>query len=764
MKPLAHALLGLAALAFFQAREAVFGGGAFYTRDLHLQWYGQVESFVRTLHAGSLPLWDPWVSFGQPMLANANAQVLYPPTWLNLLMRPWTYYTVYFLAHLLLAGLGTWSLARRFGASSSGALLAAAVWTSSGPLLSLGNVWNHLAGAAWLPWTLDATLRALDAPTPRRALAWGATLAAAVLAGSPDFAVLSGLFSVALVGTRLAAAAGTQDRVRRLGTATTALLFAFGLSAAQALPSAELASRSGRWSQSIEERTYWSLHPASLAQTVVPVSWDELPLTPSWSQALFEGREPYLLSVFVGLPVLVLACVALDRRIGRDELLLGGGLVAAVALALGRHAPFYSVAAALFPPLQLVRFPSKVIVVAAFTLALLAGLGYDALRSMPSRPAPRLARALALLLALAALVGAAELVGRPAEAALRPLRDGLLATALSGLVCFGLLAIGPRRPAAAGGLALLAVLPAAWQHRSLNPTAPVRLFTAHPDVLDALDQVDGRRLFVHDYLAMPGQSRARLGRDVPYLVPGVPQAAPWLQALGQRLYLLPPVGAAFGVRASFGRDLLGIQPTPLATLNSLVLRSDGTTEFARALRLGAVSQVLALHEEGSDFVIDRRFRGPFLDDMRLYRLHQSVPRALAVSGARVSERPFETLVDPGFDPSREVLLSDGPRAPVAGFRGSARIVEDRPDRMRIETATSAAAWLVVVDTYDPGWRATIDGRPASVVAANVAFRALAVPAGSHAVELRYRPASVLWGVGLSLATALLSVVLLLRMP
>src|SRR5690349_15566715 len=89
------AIVGLSMLVAFFVRDPLVSGRVFYVRDIHLQWFGQVESFVHAVANGNWPLWDPYVSFGQPLLANANAQLLYPPTWLNLVMRPWTYYTVF---------------------------------------------------------------------------------------------------------------------------------------------------------------------------------------------------------------------------------------------------------------------------------------------------------------------------------------------------------------------------------------------------------------------------------------------------------------------------------------------------------------------------------------------------------------------------------------------------------------------------------------------------------------------------------------------
>ena len=68
----------------------------------------------------------------------------------------------------------------------------------------------------------------------------------------------------------------------------------------------------------------------------------------------------------------------------------------------------------------------------------------------------------------------------------------------------------------------------------------------------------------------------------------------------------------------------------------------------------------------------------------------------------------------------------------------------------------APGFVVLVDTWDPGWQATVDGEPATVLRANLALRAVAVPAGEHLVEMRYRPRSVLVGAGFSgVATALL---------
>jgi uncharacterized membrane protein YfhO len=72
----------------------------------------------------------------------------------------------------------------------------------------------------------------------------------------------------------------------------------------------------------------------------------------------------------------------------------------------------------------------------------------------------------------------------------------------------------------------------------------------------------------------------------------------------------------------------------------------------------------------------------------------------------------------------------------------------------VEVESSSPAHLVVLDAWDPGWRASVDGVAAPVRRANFAFRAVPVTPGRHLVELRYRPRSVFAGLAVSAATTL----------
>jgi uncharacterized membrane protein YfhO len=123
---------------------------------------------------------------------------------------------------------------------------------------------------------------------------------------------------------------------------------------------------------------------------------------------------------------------------------------------------------------------------------------------------------------------------------------------------------------------------------------------------------------------------------------------------------------------------------------------------------------------------------------------------------------LHVIGDATFDPHREVVLAAGPtRDADPGFQSTVKLLSLRPDRTDVEVTLNRPGYLVLVDTFDPGWRVSIDDRPASLVRANVAFQAVAVPAGSHRVQLVYRPSTVVWGAGVSLLGGALALALAL---
>jgi hypothetical protein len=784
---LARSALVLLVLVLF--REAL-AGGVLFRRDIHLIWHPQIEGFVHAVAGGSLPLWDPSPAFGASLLADPQAQVLYPLTWLNLVLRPWVYCTLYAVGHLLFSTLCFFALARRWGLSRLAAAAGAALWTLSGPLLSAVDLWHHFAGASFMPAVFLAAESAFETRRTRDVVLLGVVFGLQVLAGSADMCALTLLALLVWVAVVRMPWRDWRSSLQLLARGSAALLLAAAISAGAWVAAFDAVSRSSRHDLPEAVRTYWSVHPVALAELVLAGVPGRLPLLPAWRQALYEGREPFLASLYLGLPCLALVGAAFAAPGSRRRWALATlGLGAALA-ALGRHAPFYDLAIALVPPLRVLRYPVKAMVVVAFAWAGLAGFGVDVWRAragaraeaagsgrrwlttvlIPLTLATAGAAAIAtfVLAGLAAPSWMASLLAPPGSGTLFPLARGLAIHAALGAlaVLLTLLRFARRASFLAATAAIVAVFDLAVAHPRPNPVAPAALYQNRPEVLGVLGDLRAARIYSYDYadVARP--------KDVPG--PEVVQKlvrwpAGWSAeaalALAQQTSLAPQTAGRWRLRQAFDVDYKGLQPEPLAYLTRLVrLREQRPEELVRLLRLCSVTHVVAQHRVGGDRLrLVAQVPGFFAAPTLVLAVPDPMPRARVVAGVRIADGfdALGALLEPDFDPARMVLLPAGHAIePPSSFRGSARIVDERADRVRIEAELSSEGYVVLADTHDPGWRVRVDGRPAPLVRANVAQRAVLVPAGRHVVEMSYRPPLVLAAVVVSIVSFLAALVAL----
>jgi hypothetical protein len=711
---------------------------------------------------GHLPLWNPNVGGGQPLLGVQQSAPLYPLHFLSYVLPFWSSLGLIAVLEVWLGAFGTFLFGRRLGMSDPPAFLAGVAFAfGTGYVTWLEHPESHIY--CLLPWSLLLLDRVCREGGLRSAVGLGALGGAALLGGHPETQFAFAIICLSYAIFRLHASWGRPRRPGQIGRRMLLLAvsgaLALCLSALATLPLAELLGNTTDTSRSTAADPlrvglgfFFPEYRGRSDKTSFP---DRTAFSGAHhllgfpDQAFYFGALPLLLGI-VGLLV--------HRR--RDQLfflLLGGGALLTMldtpANALVRRLPLFS------------KTDLHWLVLAVlFSGAMLAGYGLQALLEPHSRRI-RL-RVLVAMAAAAALPFLVVIVSRRGgldhlSEALHQLPNlhrevpsaevahlasalrwaGVTAIALAGAA---LLLLRRNRPFA---FALFAIVLTAVELVTLNhgyhPVVAERL--AHPPAtpslrLAAQNHADWRVAGVNEALS---PNEAELYGLVDARASGVPRVERYAKAwsalggisvsgLSRTVLDLTRPGSdrlldAFAVRYVFGAD---------ATVRR---QSQLTTVFSRpgehlAERRGALTRAFVAYGWRSAVGLDDALR----------QLGTSQSRDL-------HERPVIEGVPAAAVP--------GPRTPVRA--DAAHIEVNDPNKASLQVEARRAGYVLLTDTYYPGWTATVDGRDASVRPANVAFRAIPVTAGHHVVTFRYRPAWLTPALSVTLAAAAFSVLALL---
>ena len=113
------------------------------------------------------------------------------------------------------------------------------------------------------------------------------------------------------------------------------------------------------------------------------------------------------------------------------------------------------------------------------------------------------------------------------------------------------------------------------------------------------------------------------------------------------------------------------------------------------------------------------------------------------------------------DLKKTVVLTENPGISDLG-EGEVKIVNYGPNKVEITTSSSKSSILLLSDNYFPGWKVNINNKPGKILQADYTLRAVAVPAGINNVVFRYEPDSFKYGIIIS-GTTLIFIILFLIM-
>jgi len=691
---------------------------------------------AEALRHAEVPAVFPGWALGQPFRGNPNALPFYPGNLLYLVLPFWSALNLHYVLHWALAAAGAGWLARRYGSSREGALLAAITYAGSGYLLSALTFYNLLTVAAWAPWVLAG----LALGGRRGVAAAGLACGLMLLGGEP--------LTAAIVVPLMALVAIERHGWRRgLAASATAGALGLALAAPQIVASLQVLGDSWRSVHGIDPRQAVSndLHPFRLLELALPLPWG----WPSdWNRFAYWAPRvtphlPYIFSTHFGVVAFGLALGGVRGR--------GGWALASVAALAAAWALGLSPAVTHALTFGVFRYPQKFLWIPALGGALLAAGGLDRVLAGEAR-ARRwgLAAAATGLLLVVALVGFPDLVGLfrerlvaggEATVAATQAAHWIVLLAAAALLLAGTAWAVARRSAAGllalQALALLQLAPAWVTDRTENYRDPSE-WVAYVAATREATGVDG-------VLAVPAA--------FPYWEERQPYSAeaqsPVAQARIARLDLEPSFATLYGLSAPLAPDLEGLTAARLAALEKRLAAATWEERIPWLRRLGV--GWMTRNREGElagATPVERvdRMGAP----TTLFQIPGALPRLrwperlalapdpevgfIAIASGRLGD--LESLVERPVDQH-------------PGARLELRV--DRPDEIVFEVEGEGGL-AVLGRSFWPFYRARLeDGTRLATQAADLVLLGVEVPAGRHRVTISVPSA----GTGAAAAASLL---------
>ncbi len=732
--------------------------------DQYIAGFAFRDFAAQTLRTtGHFPLWNPYLFGGMPYVAAMHGDIFYPTFLLRMIMPTDVAMTWGFAIHLFLAGCFAYGFLRTIGYGFFGALAGGVAYMMGGQLASLVSPGHD--GKLFVSALFPLALWLLHIGVRRGKLwAWGAlaiVTGLAVLSPHPQLLqymlLCSGAYALFLVfssvdGARLPRAIA----LRRLGLALASVATGLAIGAIQYLP--------------VREYVPWSPRAGGLAGYDVATSYAWPPeellnvYLPQFSGMLdaYWGRNGiHLHSDYVGVVVLLLAGAALtgmrtDPR--RKQLIFwGSALLISLLWALGGHTPFYHIPYALVPGTKFFRAPAAVFFIGALAISVMSASGIEKL--LERRVGKRYlfgwlgaAAAIAILASLGGVTGIAVSLGSDAPFEKIQNNSGAVIVGawrsflfVAVTVAIALAYFNSKITSRAAAWALVAVMATdLWTIESrywIFSEPASRLFAADPVI--AAIRADPQPSRVLEFQLKQGS-----GID------------PFLS--GDALM-------SHGVRT-----VLGYHGNQIGRYDRLLDRERDYAQITNPNVWKLLNaRYLLTNSPEVGFIPDLKLAdGPVRnasgDSVYLFRLNGDNPYAWVtpVAVKAGDDQVLATILDKRFEINRAALFDTA--SSVKAVTGLTQLPEPlaisvsvrsyAPGSAKIALSAPAprGASLIVSENYYPGWRATVDGKPATVGRADFTLIGVELPEGAREIELSFGSAAYETGKLITLAALMLA--------
>ena len=620
-------------------------------------------------------------------------------------------------------------LMKKFGATQQASLISAIIFSFNGYIITRIEFLSVLATYVWLPFIITAIDFAIEKNKPRYISLTALFMALQILSGSPQSTFYSfiAVFIFVLYKIISFKHVSIDRRFSPLLILFISVLFALALSMVQVLTFIEFIKVSIR-SSGLDYITAsrWSLHPSYLLNFFTPSFFGSI------INSTYSGSDQFWTSSFyTGIFAIVFAIFTIFYLKRNKNAILYYVLFAiSIILALGDNTPLYRFIYGFIPGFKMIRYPSVIIYIGVFSVAVLAGFGFDCIeRKKPSIKVIYVSL-IAVILVLCLLVISVDYKEQTIKflkhyffnnisfnyllfiiKRFNVVTDSLCFSLTLLTVCLLLILMFIKKyisRSTFGWFVTTAVIVDLFLYGiEINPSADTHILKHKTRIIKFLEkEKEPFRITLSPYTSKLFNSKYYFENNMDYdvNVSGIDYINSAKSMLSHNINILFKIQSVSGydpVRVRYYEELLDL------------LFSQKSPSETRLLDIMNIKYILSLEK-----IQDKNLILLMKDcNINLYENKRCLPRVFIV------EKETDDFKKP-------VLL---PYQTKINFYAT--------DRITIGVKPEKDCLLILSDTYYPGWNVKVDGKKRDIIKVYKAFRGVKLKKGEKTVEFYYSPLS-----------------------
>jgi len=657
--------------------------------------------YAQELKKNRVPIWNPHIGMGFPTLAEGQTGIFFLPNLILFRFLPFVYaYNLNIVLTFTLAAWGTYLFCRSLSLNKLASMFGGLIFALGGFFIVHIQHLHLIQTATVLPWLFWATNEFLKERKVFFLLALSFLISQQVFAGFPQLTFYS---LVALFVYLFFQTLKDKIKIKLWVVFLVFVLLGLTLAAVQILPTYELLKISIRESDPKSILTQFPYKVKNLAQFLDPYilgspkdgsypKWTPGQWGIYWESIAYIGILPLILAVYS----IVLLLVRKKMRDKNSILIFLTLFLLSILLALGNSAPLHPMFS--LPPFSLFRVPSRFLLIAQFSLVILASIFLDKFNKIK-------------------------------------------------IISFVII--------------IVSVANLFYSFFYYHPLGKANKWFSQPSTVKQIKNENPARIFSIGQLSQWGVAFPIKGwQEIGYYY----FARNSLDQNSNLIFGLAQLGAYESI------------PTRRSNLlNSLIIRgiSEENKEYkiasssARTLASVNVSHITSTLAN-NDQEFEKIFETEKYENYSFKILKNKTPpmRIFMTSRYTTAQTVGELAAkfgSPDFDSTSEIVLEKEPNVQDLDLSSwDAKILSETPTNIKIKTQSKGNGFLVLADSFYPGWEASIDGTNTQIFPANINSRAVFVPEGIHQVVFIFKPKSLLFGLTISILSLAIILILLAK--